>query len=146
LQGRDQRGDVPVELDRRRDQEQLSLEGRQPEHAREAVDGRLEPVLGLRRRLEGDLDAISECLEQRPHALHLDHERRLLELCEDGRHAGTATDCEGSNTGGSTERSTSRLSTPSTVRRTHCAPGGTTPSWNVSVEVCAGCGSAAAVS
>ena len=30
----------------------------------------------------------------------------------------------GSNAGGSVERSTSRLSTPSTVSRTHCAPGG----------------------
>ena len=64
-------------------------------------------------------------------------------LEQDG-HAGTATGLRVlSKVGGSAVRSTSRLSTPSTVSRTHWLPDGTSsPSWNVSVDVAVECASA----
>ena len=114
------------------------------QQTREPVDRRLEvvrfPCLAHRRRRAEPVG-----LEQRADVLELGDERRVLALGDRG-HAGTATDCEGSNTGGSAERSTSRLSTPSTVSRTHCEPGGTSPSANVSVEVAVVRSSASALS
>ena len=69
--------------------------------------------------------AVAVRLEQRADVLHLGHERRLLALGAGGARRPrvmpapprTAT---GRSAGGSAERSTSRLSTPSTVSRTHC--------------------------
>ena len=50
----------------------------------------------------------------------------------------------GSNDGGTVERSSNLLSTPSTTSRTHWAPGSTGPKWNVSESASVGWGSAVA--
>ncbi len=44
LERTDERGDLAVQLDRRREQQQLPLERRQPQQTREPVDRRLEVV------------------------------------------------------------------------------------------------------
>jgi hypothetical protein len=99
LQRGRERSDVAVELDGRREQEDLSLECREREEAREPVDGGLETVGGRvprdrrRRRL-----TVAESFEHPAEVLHLPDERRLLALGrrrlaldQDGSHAGTVT-------------------------------------------------------
>src|SRR4051812_46797796 len=108
----------------------MPLERRQCKEPREPIDRRLEVdalALGRRRGLAG-----AERFQQVAHVRQLPSERRMLAFRGDG-HAGTATDCDGSNDGAGEPKSTRRLSTPSTVSLTHCAPGSTTPRSNVSV-------------
>ena len=107
LERRDERRDLAVELDGGCEQQHASLERRQDEHARQPVDRRLECLLGSsgrdRRRL-----TVARRLEQRAEVLDLRSERRVLPLrrrrcatIEDCGHAGTVTNCVGSNSGGS---------------------------------------------
>ncbi len=121
LQRRDEYADVRVELDCGQEQHELALERRQAEGPDEL---RHFGVAGGGRRRRGGF-AVAMGLEQRAHVRDLGHERRALALrvrrlalLVERRHDVTSSDCAASNAGGSVERRTSRLSTPSTINRT----------------------------